>query len=142
MVHALHEARRVLKPEGALIDLRPAAVHRRVGLLKAGQFRLLGVMRERFDDDHAANRAVVEVVRNGLFKMDSRLRFECYRTMDRVAEFGAWLNEFVSWGKLPSHAWLLQRVEQALGEENGKAKIAVSAPLDLRVLKKTRPFLS
>jgi hypothetical protein len=136
MVHALHEARRVLKPGGLLIDLRPAAVHRRVGLLRAGQFRLLGAMRERFDDDHAANHAVAEVVRDGLFRIERRLRFECHRTLDRVSEFSAWLDEFVNWGNLPSHDWLLQRVAQALREDSEKAKIAVSAPLELRVLRK------
>ena len=35
MVHALTEAHRVLKPSGLLIDMRPAAKHRRAGLGEA-----------------------------------------------------------------------------------------------------------
>jgi hypothetical protein len=140
MVHALHEAWRVLKPNGLLIDLRPATVHRRVGLLRAGEVQWLGVMRERFDDDRAANRAVAEVVRQGLFKRQGWKRFEFHRTFDNVAEFGAWLDEFMSLGKLPPHDWLLRRLEgafcAALDTQRGRAKILISAPLDLRVLQK------
>ena len=136
MVHALHEAHRVLKPNGVLIDLRPAAVHRQVGVGHSSQYRLLGVMREGFDDDYAATRAVATVVRQGLFKADGRERFECNRTMDSLAEFRVWLDEFVSLGKLPSHSWLVRRVAQALHVGHAKMKIVVRGPLDLRVLRK------
>ena len=139
MVHALHEAWRVLKPTGLLIDLRPAAVHRQVGVLREGQSQRLGTMREKFDDDYAANRAVAEVLHQGLFKAEGRIRFECHRTMDKLVEFRAWLDEFVTLGKLPSHAWLMERVARALREEGGKAKIVIRGPLDLRVMKKREP---
>lgn len=141
MVHALHETRRVLKPNGLLLDLRPAAVHRRVGVMRAGRYLPLGVMREGFDDDVAANRAVAEVVHAGLFKMERRVRFECNRTMDSLAEFRAWLDEFVSQSKIPSHDWLLQRVRQALSVESTRTKIVIRGPLDLRVLTKREASL-
>ena len=136
MVHALHEARRVLQPNGLLIDLRPAAVHRQIGVMRAGQYQRLGAMREKFDDDYAANQAVAEVVRQRLFKLERRIRFDCHRTMDSLAEFRTWLDEFVTLDKLPSHEWLIERVAQAVREEDGKAKILITGPLDLRVLKK------
>ena len=136
MVHALHEARRVLKPNGLLVDLRPAAVHRRVGIRHAGRYQRLGTMRERFDDDYAANRAVDQVVRQGLFEAEKPIRFEVRRIMDTLDEFRAWTDEFVSLGKFRSHDWLVQRVEQALHPEHGNTKIVVSGPLDLRVLRK------
>ena len=139
MVHALHEAHRVLRLDGVLIDLRPAAVHRQVGIEKAGQYQLLGVMHERFDDDYAANRAVAAVMRQGLFKADGRIRFECSRTMDNLVEFRTWLDEFVSLGKLPSHTWLVRRIAQALPVKHAKTKIVVRGPLDLRVLRKRAP---
>lgn len=93
-------------------------------------------MRETFDDDRAANRAVAAVVQQGLFKSDGRVRFECRRTMDSLAEFRTWLEEFVSLGRLPSHDWLVRKVEQALRTEPAKTRIVVSGPLDLRVLRK------
>jgi len=139
MVHALHEAHRVLNADGILIDLRPAAVHRQVGMEKAGQYQPLGVMRETFADDYAANRSVAAIARQGLFKADGRVRFECNRTMDSLAEFRTWLDEFVTLGKQPSHSWLVRRVEQALHAEPAKTRIVVRGPLDLRVLRKSTP---
>jgi hypothetical protein len=139
MVHALREAWRVLAPDGILIDLRPATVHRRVGLVRAGRPRWLGIMRERFDDDYAANRAVAEAVRRGLFETGGRARFGCNRTMDSLAELRAWMDQYVQLDKLPPHDWLLERVHQGLEAKRGKAKIVVTGPLDLHVLKRREP---
>ena len=136
MVHALHEARRVLKRNGLLVDLRPAAVHRRVGITRAGRYQHLDTMRERFDDDYAANRAVAHVVRQGLFKAEEPIRFDGNRVMDTLNEFRVWTSEFVTLGKFASHDWLVQRVEQALHGKQVNTKIVVSGPLDLRVLRK------
>jgi hypothetical protein len=140
MVHALREAHRVLRPEGLLIDLRPAAVHRRVGVVTQGNdYRLPWVMREKFEDDRAANRAVAQVVREGWFKPKGRTRFPCYRVMDTLAEFREWLDDFVSRGKCPPHDWLVRKVERALQTTTGPTTIVISAPLDLRVLIKEKP---
>ena len=136
MVHALHEVWRVLRPDGLLIDLRPAAVHRRVGVLQAERYRPVGVMRETFDDDRAADRAVTEVEREGLFKAERRAVFACNRTMDSLDEFQKWLADFVKLGKQPSHDWLVRRVKRALDVTGGKARVVVSGPLVLRVLRK------
>jgi hypothetical protein len=136
MVHALHEARRVLRPTGLLIDLRPAAVHRRVGVMQAERYRRLAVMRETFDDDRAADRAIREVEREGLFKPEGRAVFDCNRTLDTVDEFQEWLADFVKLGKLPSHEWLVGRVKRALDVTGDKTRVVVSGPVVLRVLKK------
>src|SRR5688572_4711697 len=136
MVHALQEAHRVLKPNGLLLDLRPAPVHRRVGIERAGGYQQLGIMRERFDDDLAADRAVAQVVREGLFATARRTRFGVNRVLDRLDEFREWLDEFVTLGELPSHDWLVERVERALAAAGGKTTIVVSGPVGLRVLRK------
>jgi hypothetical protein len=136
MVHALHEARRVLRPNGLLVDLRPAAVHRRVGVIQAERYRRLAVMRETFDDDRAADRAVREVQREGLFKYEGRAVFDCNRTLDTLDEFQEWLADFVKLGKLPSHEWLVRRVKRALDVSGDKTRVVVSGPVVLRVLKK------
>ena len=136
MVHALREAHRVLKGEGLLIDLRPAAVHRRVGLNEGDAYRLRWVMRETFVDDLAANRAVSQVVREGWFKAEGRTRFPCYRVFDTLDEFQEWLADFVERGKCEPHEWLVRMLERKLKAANDKTGIVVSAPLDLRFLKK------
>ena len=136
MVHALHEAHRVLKPNGTLIDLRPAAKHRRIGLGVGRGWRLVGVMREKFDDDRAADRAVAQVLREGLFRGESRIEFDLDRVMDGMADFQVWLDEFVQSGKLPSHAWLIKRLVNAQKKQGVETKIAARGPLTLGILRK------
>ena len=143
MVHALRQCHRVLRPEGALIDLRPAAVHRLVGIEKAGRFRRVDVMRERFTDERAADRAVAHVVREGLFTVAARRRFPCQRVMDTVREFDEWLEIAIRLSKWPPHDWLARRVASRLDartdERGAGARIVVRGPMDLCVLRKTQP---
>jgi len=134
MVHALHEAQRVLQPNGILFDLRPAPVHRRVGIQNDAGYQEVGVMRENLEDDYFANRAVKHVVREGLFKSEKYAEFNCNRVMDSLPEFRTWLLDFVDRGN-PSQNKLLERVERAYPAIHGKKKIIVSAPLMLRRLR-------
>lgn len=135
MVHALHEAQRVLQPDGILFDLRPAPVHRRVGIQSGAGYQEIGAMREDLTDDYFANRAVKQVLREGLFKSERYVQFNCNRVMDNLKEFGTWLLEFVALGRNPSHDWLLERVERAYLATSGKKKIIISGPLVLRRLR-------
>ncbi len=143
MVHALRQARRVLHPDGYLLDLRPAPIHRRVGLEQDGPYQQLAVMDESFDDDYAANHAVSAMVKAGLCKQTSRVRFECIRRMDRFSDFETWLDEFSRLTKLRSPPdQLLATVSKALeslrGTNSRRAmpRIIVRGPVDLRVLVK------
>jgi len=137
MVHALSEAHRVLKTNGVLLDLRPAAKHRRVGLGKGMAWKSVGVMREKFDDDEAADRAVKQVLREGLYRRQSRVEFDIDRVMDTMEDFQSWLNEFVQSGKLPSHEWLIKRLETTRKKHRKQTNITVRGPLKLAVLKKS-----
>jgi len=137
MVHALREAHRVLKPNGILIDLRPALVHRRVGIERAGRFRQLGRMYESLDDDRAANRSVASVLRAGLFRAEWHTRFGCRRVMDSLSDFRTFIDEFVALGTdLPPHDRLIHRVQRALETTGSTKKIVVRGPLTMNVLRK------
>ena len=136
MVHALHEAHRVLKPGGALVDLRPAPQHRRLGLGEGERWRLIGVMREKFDDDRAADHAVKRVVREGLFRLETRIAFEADRVMDTMQDFRVWLDDFIRLGKtMPSHTWLVQRLERVLKKERAGTKIVVRGLMLMQVMR-------
>jgi len=137
MVHALHEAQRVLQPNGILFDLRPAPVHRRVGIQSVSGYQEIGVMREDLTDDYFANRAVKQVVHESLFKSEKYVEFNCNRVMDGLKEFQTWLVEFTILGRERSavHDWLAERVERAYQATPGKKKIIVHSPLTLRKLR-------
>jgi hypothetical protein len=131
MVHALREAHRVLQPNGLLLDLRPAPVHRRVGLARGERWLPLSPMRETFEGDRAANRAVAAALAEGLFARGARTRFEVRRQMDTLAEFRAWLTDFPQ-----PHAWLVPLVARALATRRAPWKIVITAPVILQVLRK------
>jgi hypothetical protein len=135
MVHALHEAQRVLQPDGILFDLRPAPVHRRVAIQSDAGYQEIGVMGEDLTDDYFANRAVKQVVRAGLFKPEKFTQFNCNRVMDSFNEFHAWILDFLTRNQLPSQERLLHRVERAYQALPGKKRILVHAPLMLRRLR-------
>src|SRR5919204_5537099 len=76
MVDALHDAWRVLRPRGILIDLRPAALYHPQLSLRRGARRIaVGPLRRDLDEDVlAAQRASARVVRDGLFNPILRVR--------------------------------------------------------------------
>ncbi len=136
MVHALREAHRVLKADGILIDLRPAPAHRRVGLGEGARWQFVASLHEDLADDHAANRAVSRILREGLFRRERLLEFDLDRVMDTTEDFRAWLDEFVQRRELQPQEWLLKRVERVQPKPGHRRKITARGPLRLAVLRK------
>ncbi len=134
MVHALREAHRVLKPDGLLLDLRPGPVHRCVGIEVHGHYEQLAIMGEKLDDDHAANRAVAEVIQAGLFRRVSQVQFNCNRTM-ALKDFEYWLTDFAN-DRAATRERLIRTLTRAYNSKKGMKKIVVKGPLVLKVLRK------
>lgn len=135
MVHALHEAHRVLKENGILLDVRLAAKHRRAGVGQGEGWREVGALREDFGDDRASDRAVRQVLSEGLFRMESRIEFDLDRVMDTLQDFRAWLDDF-STEKLPTYDRLYRKVERARAAEPEGTRITVRGPWKIAVLRK------
>ena len=136
MVHALTEAHRVLKSGGILIDLRPAAEHRRLGLGAGRHWKVVGPLHEILDQDHVANAAIARVVREGYFHEEKRTQFLLDRVMDTIAEFHDWLADFNQRRDLLAPAPLLKRLEQRMSRLRKPVKIAVRGHMTLGILKK------
>ena len=91
-------------------------------------------MRESFAKDRAADRAVAEVVRAGLFCRGPRTEFTVDREMDTMDDFLGWLKDFGGRRPMSSHAWLIDRLHRRLAAKH--ATIVVRGILKLQVLQK------
>jgi hypothetical protein len=93
-------------------------------------------MKEDLSDDHSANQAVRTVVGRGLFRRELYDRFPLNRHVGGLSSFRTYLEEFAGRNRLPSHAWLLDRVAAALARGSTRATVVIRGPLELRVLRK------
>ena len=136
MVHALRQVHRLLKPDGILLDLRPAVKHRQVGLGERKRWTVVARMREDLTDDRAANRALKRAAALGLFQPESNREFELDRVMDTLDDFREWLSDFPSGRLDPEDDRLYRRVERALAKVRPGTRIVARGPLNLVVLRK------
>jgi hypothetical protein len=94
MVHALNEIRRVLVPDGILIDLRPLADDWPVEVVSLREVKRTGRvldLPEQTDGDKASNAALAEVERRGWFRREQEELFPFMYSWDTPSE----LEEFV-----------------------------------------------
>ena len=99
MVHALEEIRRVLVPNGILIDLRPLADNWRVEVVSLREVKRTGRVEdlpEQTNGDIAANEAMQAVEKRGWFKREQDELFSFIYSWDTPSE----MEEFVKddWG--------------------------------------------
>ena len=90
MVHALREIRNLLKPNGALIDIRPNGELNEFIRPHRSREHFIGYMRETDDyiEYRQAEAAVQEVVAAGLFHIQKKGEFEFRIHADSFAETG------------------------------------------------------
>lgn len=94
MVHALEEVRRVLAPDGILIDLRPLADNWRVEVVSLREVKRTGRVEDlpvQTNGDVAANAAIREAEKRGWFKCEQDELFPFFYSWDTPSE----MEEFV-----------------------------------------------
>lgn len=99
MVHALEEIRRVLVPNGILIDLRPLADNWRVEVVSLREVRKTGRVEDlpgQTNGDLASNEAMKEVEKRGWFKREQDELFAFVYSWDTPSEMEEFVQE--DWG--------------------------------------------
>ena len=94
MVHALDEVRRVLAPDGILIDLRPLANNWRVEVVSLREVKRTGRVEDlpvQTNGDVAANAAIQAAEKRGWFKREQDELFPFFYSWDTPSE----MEEFV-----------------------------------------------
>jgi hypothetical protein len=129
MVHALSEIRRVLAPDGILIDLRPTFDRWPIEVVSAREIRETGRMQDfplGLADDEAANRAIAQASQNGWFSRDREEIFSYYYSWDTPSEMEDWIatewNDFISIDEETKRA---TRSAWALGDADTQVRVSV-----------------
>lgn len=95
MVHALDEIRRVLVPDGILIDIRPLIDRWQVEVTSMREVRQTGRVQDfpvGLADDEAANTAIVQAVENGWFARERQEFFSYSYSWDTPNEMEEWID--------------------------------------------------
>ncbi len=129
MVHALNEIRRVLVPNGILIDLRPVLDNWHVEVASSRETRETGRVQDfsmGLADDAAANRAMAEAENNGWFKRDSEEFFPLYYSWDSASEIEEWIHEeWEDFIGLDEETRKATRSAWALGDADSRVRVRV-----------------
>jgi hypothetical protein len=94
MVHALSEIRRVLVPDGILIDLRPILDHWPIEVASAREIHDTGRMLDfppGLADDHAANQSMADAEHKGWFIREKEQFFPLFYSWDSPSELEEWI---------------------------------------------------
>jgi hypothetical protein len=96
MVHALEEIRRVLVPDGILIDVRPLADNWRVEVASLREIKRTGRVEdlpEQTNGDLASNAAMQDVEKRGWFKREQDELFPFFYSWDTPSEMEAFVDD-------------------------------------------------
>ena len=129
MVHALSEIRRVLVPNGILIDLRPMSEGRLVEVFSAREKREIGdatVLPRETDDNAAADQAMRTVEANGWFTRASEEFFPIFYVWDTANEMIEWIEtEWEDFIELDEEIKRAARSAWALGDADSRVRVRV-----------------
>jgi hypothetical protein len=129
MVHALSEIRRVLVPNGILIDLRPILDRWSIEVVSARDTRETGHIQGLplgLADDEAANRSIAWAEQNGWFTRAAEEFFPFYYSWDSPSEMEEWITEeWHDFNQLDEASRHATRSTWALGDADTAVRVKV-----------------
>jgi SAM-dependent methyltransferase len=127
MVHALREIRRVLVPNGILLDLRPLLDNWQVDVASSREVRETGRVQDYpigLADDEAANKAIAEAEQNGWFQRERETFFTLFYSWDSASEIEEWIHdEWEGFIDLDEETKRATRSAWALGDADSRARV-------------------
>jgi len=139
MVHALDEVWRTLIPRGVLLDIRPYLPFGPLELVQPETTTVLGRLEEVESDptDAAADEAIAEVLRRGLFHLDRADSFYYSGYWDSVDEVREYLRDWSDVARLPRRLAGLAR--KSLRHAGPKARLRLRTYVVVNRLHRTLP---
>ena len=129
MVHALSEIRRVLVPNGTLIDLRPILDHWQIEVTSAQETLETGHIQDLplgLADDKAANQSIAQAEQNGWFLREAGDFFSFRYSWDSPSEMEEWIEEeWQDFIQTDEEARQTTRSTWALGDADSRVGVRV-----------------
>jgi hypothetical protein len=135
MVHALLQARKLLRPNGALINVHDLPTPHMIEVrspetaIKAGWL----MDKEDFGSERAALNALAKLAADGEFILEDERDFGFNIYVDGVTELLEWLAEWWKSAILPDRT--IRRLEELLREAGQPAKIVIAVPTRMTKLR-------
>jgi hypothetical protein len=133
MVHALSEIRRVLVPEGILIDMRPLGERWQIEVTSTNGTQETGRVMdlpEQVNDDIAANQAIMEAERRGWFARDTEEFFPFFYSWDTPREMEEFIEEdWADFVELNEEAKKATRSAWALANADSRVRVRMKVLL-------------
>ena len=129
MVHALGEIRRVLVPNGILIDLRPILDRWPVEIVSTRENHQTGRMEDYklgLEDDAAANQSVAEAEKNGWFSRENGEFFPIHYVWESPKDMEEWVDtEWDDFLGMDEEARRTTRSAWAVGDGDSHVRVRV-----------------
>lgn len=127
MVHALSEIRKVLVPNGILIDLRPVSDRWHIEVFSIRETKDTGRVTDLplgLKDDEAANGAMRNAETNGWFKRERETFFPLHYVWDSASEMEEWIDtEWENFVGLDDEVRQTTRSTWALGDADSRVRV-------------------
>lgn len=142
MGHALHEAWRVLKPGGLMVDIRPyfpvslgnrRHARQQVYCVVEDKTNLVATLARDYVDFHFADRVVAEAVGNNKLVTNFQTEFEFRHYLDNLALFDQFRAKWWDKAHIPVAD---RRLLEGTMRRHPDAVIRVDTPVQLRILAK------